>query len=196
MKKLLLLIASLFIYSQAHAFTPTIISTQTLQSGATFYVSSGTIVNPRLIGTTTNDNATTGNYGEYISSITTQANAINCVASGNTGDIINITLTAGDWDINADWGWIRNGATVVSADDLEFGVGTASGNNFTGVTLGDTGTEFTQSGANTMNIYQITMGRIRKSISTTTTFYLKEYCGTFGPGTPQMYGKISARRVR
>ena len=50
----------------------------------------------RFKGTTTNDNALTGNVGEYVESVVEGANA---GASTQFGDATSIILTAGDWDV-------------------------------------------------------------------------------------------------
>src|SRR2546421_430181 len=51
-------------------------------------------------GTTTNDNAVSGNLGEYISSTVARGAAVTGAANGTYKDLTSIVLTAGDWDIS------------------------------------------------------------------------------------------------
>lgn len=139
-------------------------------------------------GTNTNDDAATGYIGEYVESI---GLAVAAGISGQYKDITSITLTAGDWDVSA---IVLNniaGATMIGASVM--GIGTSTGNNAAGLVGGDTSMEFLRPDSSTNTGASIPAKR--KSLSGTTTLYLKGYC-TYSAGTPTFSGRISARRVR
>src|SRR5580698_7417485 len=75
-------------------------------------------------GVTDGSNAVSGNVGEYI--ISTSAQISIPGSSTQWGDITNISLTAGDWDVTVQGFSNPNGATVTGEVDL--GIGTSSGN--------------------------------------------------------------------
>ena len=144
-------------------------------------------------GTATNDSASAGYIGEYIESV---IGSTSMPASGTYGEVTSISLTAGDWDISAAVQFEANGATY-SRVDLEALIGTATGDNITGATLGSTYFYIDHtSGDTSWAGYTIAIPGARKSISGTTTYYLKVYPGTYSAGTPKCRGRISARRVR
>lgn len=141
-----------------------------------------TLTAGQLPGTATNDSATAGNVGEYVSST---VNAFNFPATGTAGDATTISLTAGDWDISIG-GHIEGGTST----DSIWWIGTTAGNSFAEQAAPYdnecrliAGT--TRSG---------TAGPIRKSLSGTTTIRLKIYAAF--SVQPQFWGTIRARRVR
>lgn len=159
-------------------------------TGGTQTISGTKTFDGQLIGkgTATNDNASTGYIGEYVEAL--QSSLTNFPTSGQTGNNISISLTAGDWDISLIIYAVSNGATV---DRVFTGVGTASGNSFTGVITGVNSTEVPPP-----NAVSSTGGGVpsyRVSIASTTTYYLKVY-SEYTVATPQYQGRISARRVR
>lgn len=155
---------------------------------------SRTILDPliTLKGTVTNDNAAAGYVGEYVES---SVGATNIATSSVYFDIASITLTAGDWDISAIANFARNAATFTSTA-FEMGIGTASGNNSAGTLTGRNLTILSGVAPTTFNHYSTSVPTWRVSITSTTTYYLKGYCSVFTAGSPQSYGRISARRVR
>lgn len=173
-----------------------IIRTSTLQTGATFYVSSGTAVNfyassatiTHIFGTTTNDNATVGTYGEQVSTQT--SSNVSFPGTGTYSDLVSITLTAGDWDVSAVGFATANGATVVTA---AFAITTTQGNSASGIDNASNSINITPPTATT-NISG-TIPSVRASISATTTYYLK-ITSTFSVATPQCQGRLTARRMR
>lgn len=173
----------------------TIFLSNTLQSGATFYVSSGTAVNfnastatiTNLVGTTTNDNAAVGNFEEYISSV------VSAVPFGSTTafkDGATFSLTAGDWDVTL-MGYIGPAALVTQAS---VGISVTTGNSPTGLVSGDNyQSELVPPTAAIAT--NICIANWRRSINATTPIYAKiqaTYTGT----VPVFYGRLSARRVR
>ncbi len=137
-------------------------------------------------GTRTNDSAAAGNVGEYISAA---AAAATPASSLQYGDVASIALTKGDWDISCLA--VTQGATV---DLLLAGVGTATGNVATGLVIGDTAAEIAATAGTSTNL-TVSIPAVRKSITSTTTFYLKEFL-EYASGSPTISGRISARRVR
>lgn len=145
-------------------------------------------------GTATNDNASTGYIGEHISSSVAD---ITMGATAAYFDITSITLSAGDWDISGIARFTRNAATYTDVD-LRLGISTSSGTSFSDVLFGnnatrvrhETGTQL--SWANDSS----SIPSYRVSLSSSTTYYLKGYPGSYSAGSPAVSGRISARRVR
>lgn len=146
----------------------------------------------KIIGTNTNDNAATGYVGESVQSVVT---GVSVGATDTYSDTTSITLTAGDWDISALTSFIRNGATFTDLD-LRIGITTTSGNSGTGIVFGDNAARFRPGALETFSNIPLSVPPYRVSITTTTTFYLKNYVGSYSAATPQVSGRISARRVR
>lgn len=141
----------------------------------------------QIAGTATNDNASAGNIGEFISSIIAQATPVAYV--NNTAiNVTSISLTAGDWDV---WGNIA----LVSAGAAAVGI--LSWTSTTSATAPDaslySGIVHTaalisaSSGANAP--YR------RYSLSATTTIYLGAYVTNTG-AVGSVCGAIYARRAR
>lgn len=141
-----------------------------------------------LVGTTTNNNASTGIVGEYVSSVI--STATNFPATATYGDLTSISLTAGDWDVTVQLKAQLNDATVVA---FVTGVSTTSGNSGAGLVEGDSRLDSPPPG-NSADA-SLTVSAVRFSLSATTTLYLK-YLASFSAGTPRAVGRISARRVR
>jgi len=174
-----------------------------LQNGATFYVSSGTVSNLNatslnsttiavttitptgIVGTTTNNNANAGDYGEFISS--TVANVV--LSGGVFVNIASISLSAGDWNVTGQAIDVYNGN---SASTWSMAVSVNSGNTTSDHVLGDN--VLTGLPASSSTNSSLTVANYRLSLSGTTTVYLKisETGATLNNGT----GRISARRVR
>lgn len=145
-----------------------------------------------IMGTTTNDNALTGYYGESFSSTT----AVEVSLSSNVYNaVVSVTLTAGDWDVSASGYWNTTGVTV-NPTNFEWAISTSNGNNITGAIIGESYFLDRINGA-TANLQYRSFGipPVRRSIGATTTYYLKMYYAG-SPTLPTLAGRISARRVR
>lgn len=140
-------------------------------------------------GTTTNDNAAAGMVGEIVSA-TVLAGAAVALTSGTVINVTSISLTAGDWDVNAVGVTSAAATTVVGA----FGVGIST-TSATFPPLPSTGYSQTQGGSVTQPFYHLNTGVVRISIAATTTVFLIGY-SNFSTSTNAMYGQIRARRVR
>lgn len=140
-----------------------------------------------VLGTATNNNATAGNVGEYVSSLI----AVGSAASMTTATALNITsisLTAGDWDVEGNVNFTEGTATVSAR---------SAGITSTSATVPTDGSEAycgVQSTV-TSETNTITLPRKRFSLSGTTTVYLVG-SATFSAGTCSGFGSITARRVR
>lgn len=149
-----------------------------------------TIIPTNIVGTTTNNSATSGSVGEYISS--TVNNNASGASSGNPANITSISLTAGDWDV---WGVVVIGLAASSTGTLANG-----GISTTSATLpSSTGGALAcfngtiPPGANPSISLAITP--IRISLNSTTIVYLVGQV-TFAISTAGLSGFIGARRAR
>lgn len=150
-----------------------------------------------IVGTTTNDNTSSGNVGEYVSSIVLIDSAVNLTGSFVDTNITTISLTAGDWDVWAE-GWITGGATTV-VSFISFSCGITSA---TVQVIPDASTSLSQVsgvswvvGSGTTNVPVTPVDPCFISLSTTTTVYFTGRA-SFATSTCALYGKIAARRVR
>jgi hypothetical protein len=142
-----------------------------------------------IVGTTTNNSANAGSVGEYMTASATASST----GTGKYFDIASLNLTAGDWDVSGVVQFSSAGATWSRATA---GIGTATGDNGAGMVSGDTQTdEIFASSSTTPTAVSMSLPAVRKSLSGTTTIYLKGY-SVFSAGTPSATGRISARRVR
>lgn len=145
-----------------------------------------------LLGTTTNDNATAGNVGEYIEA--TGGAAAWGSSTGAYDNLGSIALTPGDWDVCASVGMYNVNAAGITA--VTFGISTDSvATTFTDRADGrNCWQQFGAAGAGYTTAGVVPL--VRVSISANTTMYLKLSID-FGGGTPDVAGfKIAARRVR
>jgi hypothetical protein len=140
--------------------------------------------------TQTNDNASAGNAGEYISS-TIATGASVALTNGVTANVTSISLTAGDWD-------------VTGVVDFTFGATTsytnlAGGVSTTSATLGAQDSFFdfeTPAEVPTAaNDPAWVVPTVRLSLSATTTVYLVAQAA-FTVSTLKAYGTLRARRMR
>ncbi len=177
-------------------FFDTISSTLTLSyaNGSTTTIArfnpTGAII--ALHGSATNDNANQFDVGE--SSEATNTTAVNAGTSDTFDDLLTITLTAGDWDVDGMIQWDRNSATWTEA---RAGFSTTAGDNQTGMSIGVQQLRDTwASSGSTPNLVSIAIPPRRLSLSATTTVYLKRLA-VYSVGAPRTAGgRISARRVR
>lgn len=141
----------------------------------------------RIVGSATNDTASTGDVGEAVASTVAVGSAV-ALTTNTPANVTSVTLTAGDWDVSG----------VVN---LAFGSATHTGSaasfSTTTATLATDGSE----GYNgeqitiTSTTGSVPVGLGRVSLSATTTVYLVAR-STFSAGTVGAFGKIVARRRR
>jgi hypothetical protein len=143
-------------------------------------------------GTTTNDNASAGNVGEYIFSTQVGGGSAIVLSSGVAANITSISLTAGDWDVSANMRFSGGATTTVNAV-----IGSISA---TTNTLDETDMRSANqiyAGGTPFLYTNITnpIGPARFSLAGTTTVYLVGYC-VFAVAACDGWGTIRARRVR
>lgn len=141
-----------------------------------------------ITGTTTNDDAPSGKYGETISTVTTSSSAF--ASSGTWGDLVSRSYTAGDWLCSGVIYSADNGATVTS---INLGISQTSGNSVTGLTKGDNWVTGTLPTATTDGSASIPNFRV--SLSGAATLYLK-YMSTYSAGPPNAAGRLRCVRIR
>lgn len=175
------------------------LTNKSISSGQiTGLTSLATAVVGQIPGTTTNDSASAGNAGEFISSTIAVGSAVS-MSTGAWANIASIALTAGDWDVVGHI-LLHPGATTV----FSFGYGSITTVNNSGqgtpAASGITGNSLTAPAtggftSNTNADLSIPISRTRISLSGNATYYLNAYA-SFTTSTLTGYGMISARRVR
>lgn len=141
-------------------------------------------------GTTTNDNATAGNIGEYLSSTGGPV----AVLTSTIANLASRSLTAGDWDVTGTADFVTSSATGANIF-FRTGISTSASSN----TLG-TGSTLDVSGPHPTTTFSVSdinipCPTVRLSLATTTTVYLNGLA-VFSGGTMTASGFIRARRVR
>lgn len=137
-------------------------------------------------GTATNDNAQAGSIGEYVTANQPVGQALTTLTNLN---VITISLTAGDWDVQ---GFAEFGGTSTTAWTFQ-----AAGISTTSATFGGIGTTARNgvpyTGASPS--FDLVTPTVRLQLTTTTTVYL--VCvAQFTTSTAQVVGLLRARRVR
>ncbi len=160
--------------------------------GAATATQMGLVQGGQVPGTTTNDNATAGNVGEYIETIiTTPTN----LTSASVTAVGSIALTAGDWDV-ATCLELNTTSAVTSTSYMQLGLNNVSGSNI-GLTLGKNYMETALFKPSTTNIYSFhCLPLTRVSIAATTTYYANVLVNYSGGQYTAEKGAIMARRVR
>ncbi len=139
----------------------------------------------QLPGTATNDNATAGNVGEYVSSQVLLGSGVPLTAA-TAADITSISLSAGDWDVSGNVYVSQTSGTT----QIEGWIGTVA---HTDPTRPNVGGQFQWAGSTTLTVGHA-ISPTRLLLSTTTTVYLG-VVSNFS-GTAVAYGFIGARRMR
>ena len=142
-------------------------------------------------GTSTNDNAVTGDIGEYLEA--KSSSSTNYPATGIWGDASSLSLSAGDWDITLIVQAIRNTATWTR---VWAGVSITIGNSAAGLSPGENRAvdEWVSSATTPENRMQA-VTTYRVSLASLTTHYAK-IRSDYSVGQSQYVYRFSARRVR
>lgn len=154
-------------------------------TGASTAPSWGNLTASSIVGTTTNDSASAGRIGEFVSS--TVANTTVNLASGTPANVTSITLTAGDWDVSGMVIFNVAASTVMSAQVA--GISSTSATLATYQFSNIAGAQAAGAGSNVITPV------VRISVAATTTVYLVAQ-GNFTNSTCQAGGVIRARRAR
>jgi hypothetical protein len=137
-------------------------------------------------GTGTNNNAVTGYVGELISSVIESGSAVS-LTSNIAANLTSISLTAGDWDVNANIAMIVSAGATILANWTSSSSATIPSANLVG--------QIQTVAANGVGSSGLICPTRRYSLASTTTIYLTGYA-LFGSGTVTMTGGIYARRRR
>lgn len=144
----------------------------------------------QLLGTNTNDSAASGYVGEYMEQTRASGSALSLTtATPANVTATAITLTPGDWDIEALVGFDG----TITGTLLEAAISENSA-SFTGTALGKSAAQSTALPTSTADT-TIALPRVRKSVSTNTIIYLVAEAD-FTVGSCTVYGTMTARRVR
>jgi hypothetical protein len=159
------------------------------KTGGTAFTAAATAAAGQLPATATNDNASAGKLGEYVSSNVASGSAIG-LTTLTAANLTSLSLTAGDWDVVCDAAF---GSTATGTTYLAAGVSTSSATfNFAG---GFYGLHVTPSGTILGNGPTEKAGPVRLSLASTTTVY-GVVAAEFSGGTCTAYGLLQARRAR
>lgn len=145
----------------------------------------------QLPGTTTNDDASAGNLGEFISSTVLVGAAVN-VPSATVTNITSIALTAGDWDVTVGAGFTGNSLTQVNLLAASIHTTNNALSNLPGSQIQE---PFASQAIFNTQDYMAAVGPRRFSLSGNTTIYFNAFLN-FTVSTAAAYGIIRARRIR
>lgn len=143
-----------------------------------------------IVGTTTNNNANAGSFGEYVSSNVASGSAV-ALTTSVAANVTSISLTAGDWMVCGNVFYAPAGGTAVTQAAAVISTTSAAlptAPNGGGTTL--LPVTFT-----TGQAIGVPTGCMRQLLASTTTVYLVAL-SAFTGGTNGAYGFIGARRVR
>ena len=166
------------------AIADDILNPQTNQSALT--VNKG-----QLPGTVTNDNASTGNVGQLISSNIVSGSAVS-LTTATPLDITTISLTAGDWDVQGNCTSNPAGSTTTSVFICSI---STTLNTLNTIPSDSSGFGLNNASQPAGGAQTIVTDSARLSLSATTTIHLVTQA-SFAVSTMGAYGKLRARRVR
>lgn len=141
-------------------------------------------------GTATNNNATALNVGEYIESVIAAGSPVT-LTNNTTANITSISLTAGDWDVNAAGVFAPAATTSQTFVITSISLTTATLDTTNGRSVQIPTAAFVAGSVSTNQ----SLAPVRFSLSGTTTVFLVMRAG-FTVSTAGGYGMIRARRVR
>ena len=142
-------------------------------------------------GTTTNNSASAGVVGEYVSSTVGSGSSV-ALTSPTAADVTSISLTAGDWDVAGIVGFGGKSGTSV----VEF-VGANAGTTSGGISAA-LGIQVLMNGSTQLSTVADMTAALpvyRYSLASTTTVYLVARA-SYTTGSIGAFGTISARRIR
>lgn len=168
-----------------------IAASTTLGSSNKLRIGTASTAGVELLGTGTNDNATSGYVGEYVESVV--STPTNMGTSATWTNMTSISLSAGDWDVVGNHYIFNNGATTTGATTNLLAISVNSGATTTDHVIGSNVVGLFITSATSER--SAVIPHYRLSLSATTTVYLKSNF-SYSAGTPQYQCRLSARRVR
>lgn len=154
-------------------------------SGAAVFGTSPTITTPNIVGTATNNNASAGSVGEYV----TSTSGTVAITTATVTNVTSISLTAGDWDVIGIVKFKPQAGDTQTSGNV--GISSTSATNPAEPLLFQSGTVSHGAGDD----WSVYAPEQRFSLAGTTTIYLVA-TGNHAGGTLNSVGMIRARRVR
>ncbi len=147
----------------------------------------------QLPGTTTNDNASAGNVGEFVSS-EVALGTTSALTSGAPQNLTSVPLAAGDWDV---WGTVFFfGASTTTVTALSSSISTTSATISTSPLCADNTLNYAGTTPFAGAAATVPVGPVRLSLPSATTVYMVAKA-VFGTSTAETFGGgIYARRRR
>lgn len=146
-----------------------------------------TAVAGQLPGTATNNNATAGNVGEYV----TATGAGVALTTATPANMVSMSLGAGDWDVSTVIQFTGNASTTVLYAEASVNTTSATPLNANTTYMANVTYFGTINGSG----FGVVSGTSRFSLSTTTTVFAVAKAN-FGVSTMSSAGILRARRVR
>jgi hypothetical protein len=153
----------------------------------------GCLTPGQLQGTTTNDNASSGNVGEYVSSSVASPGVT--LTSGTAANVTTISLTGGDWDVSGCVVFLPSSGPTATGLKAWISLSSATIPPF-GNPNGGGLAQIDFNPGNSNPFIQICTASYRVSIASTTTVYLSGLAAFSGGSGMAMGGFIGARRAR
>lgn len=148
------------------------------------------------VGTATNDSAGVGIIGEFITATVAVGGAVS-LTTATPANVTSISLTAGDWDVNAQV--VHNAAATTNVTIVQIGISVTSATLPTQAGGSGIGTDPLAIERRAASVpggaLTTAVSPVRVSLAATTTIYLVVN-DTFTVSTMSAYGTIRARRVR
>lgn len=142
-------------------------------------------------GTATNDNASSGNVGEFISSVIPFGTALGLTTTV-AANLTSLPLTAGDWDVTFTPIFVPGATTAITQMAASISTTSATFDNNPPNFCSQSYSPTIGTGGNVFSAPTITR---RISLASTTTVYGVGR-STFSTSTMGIYGALEARRVR
>lgn len=149
------------------------------------------IYTPQIVGTVAGDAAKAGAVGEFVQSLVPVGSSV-ALTTATAANITSISLTPGDWDVEANCNFNATSATTAAANTFQASISSTSATHTT-----DGSESFELPGTITTSSFKssVSVSRKRYSLTTTTTLYLVA-TAVFSAGTVAGYGNFTARRER
>lgn len=150
------------------------------------------VSNGQLPATATNDSASSGNLGEFVSSSVASGSAVS-LTSGSAANLTSVSLTAGDWDVECTQHYVWGAATLGSYSRTSLSTTSAttdfSSDRFYSIAY------YGIKVADTASWTSSHVGATRFSLASTTTVYCVADAA-FSTSTLSVWGHLRARRAR
>lgn len=147
-----------------------------------------------ISGTSTNDNALAGKYGEILQASRLGAAEV-ALTNATSINITSQSFTAGDWDVSGQCTFETDVTTTVQY--FRCGISTSTGALPSSDSFATSGTNYDASGTTVLGsiLTQMPTPVVRASLSGSTSYYLVGY-SAFGTSFVKAFGTIRGRRLR